>query len=316
MLASIDQVVTWRRDVRLEENARTINASPTVEPQADGSFLVADALEQQLRFYAPDGRLRSTFGRRGSGPGEFQHLAAAVRLRDGGILAADMMGTLTRFDSTGRQVVQTWRSGLGPIYRMRVLDDSAIAIVGRRGGQMETPLVHVWSLPAERVSRSFFPAPQGGPGFAGAYAFTGFADGAVRGDTLAVLFALQDTLRLFLRDGGPVGKLPLPFRSFRPMTDPPPPGMGDDFKEWLGSYSVATAVYWLRDGSFLVQQMDQHGSERSYTLLHLPHDGRGGWQVANSPELLAVAPDGSLVFAKPGSEAPNEWSIGRLKTDG
>lgn len=290
-----------------------INVSPRVLPQPGGSYLVADAMEQQLRVYASNGHLVHTFGRRGSGPGEFQHISAIARLHDGTILVADMGGQLTRFDSTGTRVLRTVLSGLGPVYEMLVLDDSMVAIIGRKGGRSETPLVHEWNLVRERVSRAYFSAPQGPKGFAGAYAFTGFANGAVRGDTLAVVFALQDTLHLFLRGGREIGKMPLPFRGFRRLSDPlSPEGSPEQFQSWLESFSATTDLYWLPDGSFLVQYLDQKRSDRVWSLLHMRRDGGPLWETAGSPKLLATAADGSLVFVRPGAEAPNVWSIGRV----
>src|SRR4051794_6562254 len=102
VLHSLDPVVHWARDVELQENPDVINVSIYVAPASGGDFLVSDGQEQQVRIYAPDGRLRRTFGRRGNGPGEFQHIAHALRLRDGRVLVADITGSLTMFDSAGK----------------------------------------------------------------------------------------------------------------------------------------------------------------------------------------------------------------------
>lgn len=312
LLPSIEQAVTFQRDLRLEENQLVINVSTRVKPEAGGGFLVADALEQQLRLYAADGRLLRHFGRRGSGPGEFHQLSAALRLNDGTILAGDFNGRLTRFDSAGTRVLRTSSSGLGPIYEMLALNDSVVVIVGRKGGQMRSPLVHEWNVGRERITRSFFAAPQGPPGFSAAYAFTGFATAAVRGDTVAVVFALQDTVRLYVR-GREIEKLPLHFRAFRRLAEPlspdaPPPR----FQAWLESFSAANGLYWLQDGSFLIQYLDQKGSDRLFSLLHMRRNGEPVWEAPGTPRLLALSPKGSLVFVKRGAEAPNEWSIASL----
>lgn len=312
-LGSIDEVVQWQRDLRLEENQQVINVSPWVQPDGSGKFLVADGMEQQIRAYGADGRLHGIFGRRGSGPGEFQHLVRSVRLPDGSILAPDMMGQLTRFDSAGQRVLSTARTGIGPIYDIAILDDSSVLIVGRKGGESEGPLLHEWSVRNSRLLSSFFPAPQGRRGFAGAYAFTGFADVAVRGDTLAAIFALEDTVRVFTRDGRALAKIPIPFANFHALEKPLPANRPpQEFQEWLGSFSTATDVFWLDDGTFLIQYMDQHASDRMYSLLHMDRAGRKLWEVTNAPRLLAVAAADSLVFVKKGAEAPNEWSIAKL----
>ncbi|HET7464358.1 MAG TPA: hypothetical protein VFJ82_24075 [Longimicrobium sp.] len=312
VFADLNQVVTWERTFRLEENQSVINVSPWVTVLPSGEFLVSDGKEQQLRFYAPDGRLRGTFGRRGSGPGEFQHLARAVRLNDGTILAADMMGEMTRFDSAGARVLGTAHTSIGPLYELLVLNDSTVLIIGRKSGAVAGPLLHEWNLKGGRIMRSYFAAPQGPPGFAGSYAFTGFANADVRGDTVAVLFALEDTVRLFDR-GRQIGKVAVPFRGFRKMETPlepdPPP---ERFRAWWESYSTVTDLYWLRDGTFLVQYADQLRSDRRYSLLHMSREGTPLWEASGSPNLLTLAADESLVFVKPGAEAPNEWSIATL----
>ncbi|HET7228497.1 MAG TPA: hypothetical protein VFJ16_00710 [Longimicrobium sp.] len=312
-LLAIEQALAWHGSVRLEENPSVINVSPRVTPDTRGAFLVTDGQEQQLRFYTSDGHLLGTAGRRGSGPGEFQNLTRAVRLRDGSILTADMGGALTRLDSEGAHVLSIARTGLLPIYELVVLDDSVVVIIGRKGGRMEGPLLHEWNLATSRISRSYDLAPQGPRGFSGAYAFTGFADAAARGDTIAVLFALEDTVRLFVRGGRPIGAIPVPFRGFRPLTTPLDPAAPPDrFQAWIESFSAATDLYWLQDGSFLVQYFDQKRSDHLFSLLHMSRDGNPVWEVSHTPKLLALTAQDSLVFVRPGADAPNEWSIATL----
>ncbi|HEX8831022.1 MAG TPA: hypothetical protein VF705_07655, partial [Longimicrobium sp.] len=115
------------------------------------------------------------------------------------------------------------------------------------------------------------------------------------------------------RDGRALEKIPVPFAGFhrleKPLAANAPP---QEFQKWLGSFSTATDVFWLRDGGFLIQYMDQQGSDRTYSLLRMDRHGRRVWEVAGSPRLLAVSPRDSLVFVKKGAEAPNEWSIAEL----
>lgn len=288
-----------------------INVSPRVEPERGGGFLVADGQEQQLRLYSPDGRLRGTFGRRGMGPGEFQHISRAIRLNDRRILVSDMGGTVATFDSTGTHLLHTARTGLVPLYRIAVIDDTLVAMSGRHGSG-DTPLIHVWNLASDRVIRRFFPAPQGPPGFAGAYAFSGFTAVRTRGDTLAVMFALTDTIFLFRPDGSPAGRVPIRFRGFRRMSQPVPQGSDEEFQAWRRTYSAASDLFWLRDGSFLVEYFDRDASEMHYGLLHMARDGRGIWEVPDAPYLLAVTSEDSLVFVTRGSDAPNQWSLANL----
>jgi hypothetical protein len=73
---------------------------------------------------------------------------------------------------------------------------------------------------AERRGRYEPRAGAAKAGFESAYAFTGFADVAVRGDTVAVAFALTDTIYLFRQDGTRVGTVPWTARHFRPLMQP------------------------------------------------------------------------------------------------
>ena len=70
---------------------------------ADGNVYVADAIAQEIRVFAPDGRRLRTIGRKGSGPGEFAGLNGLAWL-DGGRLAAMDANNWEVFDSEGRLV--------------------------------------------------------------------------------------------------------------------------------------------------------------------------------------------------------------------
>ena len=71
----------------------------------DGRIVVANAGNQQIRWYHADGRLAATAGRRGGGPGEFQSLSALRRLPGDSVLAYDVSGfRLSWFDPAGRFV--------------------------------------------------------------------------------------------------------------------------------------------------------------------------------------------------------------------
>lgn len=310
----LDRAVTWVRDIRLEENQEVINVVPRVAVAGSGSYLVGDAQENQLRIYAPDGRLRTRFGRRGSGPGEFTHVAASLRLRDGRILATDMGGALTFFDSTGANVLHTARTPIEPLYTAVELNDSILAITGRLGGSDTSALIHLWNTRSDRIVRSFFHPTPPERWMQPVYVFSGMTDIAVHGDTIATLFALKDTVFLLGTDGRRVRRIPVPARAFRRLSEPMP---DDDkgeaaFRRWNASYSSATTLYWLRDGSFLVQYYDMKDAEPDWRLLHMSRDGRSRFEVVGSPRLLAIAPGDTLVFVKPGSEAPNVWSLGVL----
>ena len=67
---TLDDAVVWETEIRLEESEAVINVAPRVVWAADGTLLIADDRETQIRRYAEDGRLLAAFGRRGGGPGQ------------------------------------------------------------------------------------------------------------------------------------------------------------------------------------------------------------------------------------------------------
>jgi hypothetical protein len=313
VLHSLDPVVRWARDVHVQENPDAINVSISVAPYGGGDFLVSDAQEQQVRIYASDGTLKRTFGRRGSGPGEFQHIANAARLRDGRVLVADYMGPLTFFDSAGEKVVHTARSRLGPIYNLSVIDDSLVAFAGRKEEAGNATMLHVWNLRRDSlVADAFTVSPPSG--YETAYNVHGVANLALRGDTIATLFSLKDTIFLFRTNGRPAGRIPIQFRAFRTLREPPPDDdpAGKRFREWMRSHSIATQIFWLADGSFLVQYFDIVGTTPQWRTAHVDRNGRSLAEVVGGSEILGTLPGDSLVFRKPGHDTPDVWSIGTI----
>ncbi len=77
--------------VLLEETGELYLGNPfsLVPDTLDGSFLVSDFFQNQLIRYNRDGRLRQTYGRRGSGPGEFTGVGPAFILHDTLVVGVD-----------------------------------------------------------------------------------------------------------------------------------------------------------------------------------------------------------------------------------
>lgn len=310
-------VVRIVREVDLQEPRGVINVSLRVTPDPFGGFLVTDSQEGQIRQYSPNGVLLNHFGRLGPGPGEFRHIAAAARLPSGNIIAADMEGVLTLFNESGSRVLRISRTPLGPLYSLAVLDDEQVVLTGRIGASVRSPLIHIWDLRAEKLVRSFFRGPTPPPGLEGAYAFAGSADLAVRGDTVAAVFALTDTIYLFRRDGTQVGEVPWTARHFRALTQPMPQRWEgpERFRKWTESFSAAGQLFWKSDGGgFYIAFFDVIGHEPVWRLVQVDRTGADLLEIPDAPQLLSISPrDSSLVFMRPGSDEPNLWSIAFIR---
>ena len=318
-----EDVVSWVRELRLEENPEVLNVAPAVTLDPRRGFLVADFRETQLRRYSREGALLWHAGSKGGGPGEFSTTSQVVRLRSGEILAADFDHRLTIFDTTASSVVRTIETGLRRIEDLAVVDDSLILISGLPGGNPAGPRLHLWNLRSDTIVRSFF-APFEGLRNKVAATVADWTRASLRGDTLAVVFSLSDTVYYYTLAGEQLGATPLPSRAFRRVGPDVPSGLGNPEKraEWLASFDLVSDVHWLSDGRLLVlyQSLEpgpafQPGGslDRAYHLLKMTRTGDLVFEFRDVPRLLAVDPEtDSLYFVTPGAEAPNRWSVARM----
>ena len=98
---TLEDAIEWVDDVRLEESAAVINVTPRVVWANDGTLLISDAQEAQVRRYDAGGRLLATFGGKGQGPGEFAWLTGAIPLTNNTVLATDASGSFATFGADG-----------------------------------------------------------------------------------------------------------------------------------------------------------------------------------------------------------------------
>jgi hypothetical protein len=297
--------------IPLQENREVINMEPVVSMDADGGFIVADMLEAQVRLYSRTGHLRDHFGRKGKGPGEFDGLSAALRLPSKDIVAIDMDGKMGIFSADG-ELKSTQKIPLVPVYAAVLLDPEHLVIAGRTEGKSDTDLIHVWSLVEERIVGSFFRVPPHSENMATAYSFSGFADVAVRGDTLAAVFALSDSVYLFLKDGTRLGSLRIPATKFRPLRSPmPAPPTPVQEQQWMESFSTFVDIFWTANGGLVAQYFDLEKLEPQWKAVGIDRAGRKTFEYEGS-KLVAVSPQDSLFFIHPRAEVPNQWVVATL----
>ncbi|HEX8391923.1 MAG TPA: hypothetical protein VF665_06125 [Longimicrobium sp.] len=312
------EAVDVSRRFVLQENDEVITVSPSVQFDPRGGFLVADGPEGQVRRYGEGGELLWKAGARGGGPGEFSNVQNVLRLRSGEIFAADFQGRFTVFDSAAGQVVSTIQSPLSFVEDLQTLSDSTLLISGILDGDPAAPRLHVWNVRNNRITRSFFaPFPRSRNEVAATIA--GWAKASVRGDTVAAIFALSDSVHLFTTAGKPVRSIPLPSTLFRRVGTTVPSDGADPRRRaaWLSSFDYVADVFWTREGDLLVpyQSIVPDGAyTREWHLLRLGRTGEGRLEMRSVPRLLAVNPrTDHLYFVAPGAEAENEWVLARLR---
>jgi hypothetical protein len=314
-LVRFQDIASATAEITLDEPPNVLNVTPRVVADPRGGYIVADPSESRVRLYSPRGKLLTQFGGKGSGPGEFERVAAAVRSPTGELLTFDMNGRLTVFDPTGRRVLGIQQTPVAPLYHVALLDRNRVAITGRLGPLATSPLVHLWDFRRGRLVGSFFRPIPPTRDLESAYLFSGFTDVAVRHDTLAVLFALADTLYLYDLNGRARGRLPLPFTGYRRLREPMPRTFSPlARRRWIEGFSTASHVYLKSDGTILVQFFDTEQGQPQWRLLGMRRDGRPLFQIRNSPRLLALAGDAnSLIFVHPGALVPSRWTIVQVK---
>ena len=149
---------TW--PVSLEETDHVINVSPILDAADPEKLIVGDFKEAQLRLYASDGRLIGHFGRRGSGPGEFENIISISHLPPDSesVLVTDASGVLKSMKLDG-SLERSQPTSIGTAYSATPLTDSTVLIAGHLVGSARPWLLHVWNTRARSVVTSFFSAP-------------------------------------------------------------------------------------------------------------------------------------------------------------
>jgi hypothetical protein len=97
-----------------------------VTPGPDGTIYVSDPQVPALRSYNPDGTHRATFGREGSGPGEYRRPDGGLAvLSDGRVLLRDPANGRINVYSPQGEPLDTWRIRGGMFTGQRMVTDAA-----------------------------------------------------------------------------------------------------------------------------------------------------------------------------------------------
>lgn len=311
---SFDSYFEWAGLLPVQENDSALVVKPIVTEDPEGGLLVADSRESQVRRVSPAGTLLTYFGRPGEGPNEFRGLSSVVRLNTGEVLTTEISGRVTLTNDRGDKARRVVPVGIEPLYAATVLDDSTVILTGLREGK----LVHLWDPRRAEIRASFYPVPEHPAEFDNAYSFTGFSAVAVQHNMIVVLFALSDELRFFHPDGTEdmQMRMKLPYRDFRYLREGQPENSSPEaFRVWAESYSVGSRIYWLRDGSFVIQYFDRVGSEQKWSTLHVDRFGRSLFE-GQTPKLLTVLRTparSALLFAAAENAEPNQWRLANFR---
>lgn len=93
-ISSIDTLV-------LEETDKFFLGDPHFENVSDSLILAIDKSQSKVFIYTKTGKLKSFWGRKGSGPGDLTNPTSATILQDGNILVTEFNGRITKFSPEG-----------------------------------------------------------------------------------------------------------------------------------------------------------------------------------------------------------------------
>lgn len=313
---TVAEAIVSGRPIQLNESDAVINVVPQAFLDLGGGFLVTDEREAQLRSYAADGSLRWHAGRKGGGPGEFRSVAGAARLGTGEVAAVDRDGRVTLFGGAGEGVIHTVETELLQITDVSVAHDTLLLLAAVSGGKLEGPRIHLVHPRTGEILHQFF-APFAGSPNESAATVGGFTRFDVRGDSIAAIFGVSDTVYVFTIDGNAVRQFPIRAELLRPVPrGGPPTGTQMERFAWLTTFDLIADVHWLSDGFAIAYQSVLPGTsfEREWHLLTVSSTGEPRVEVPRTPRLLAVDPDrGALYFVDPDSETPDRWIEARLR---
>lgn len=299
----------------LEEPAGVVTVNPVVRNDPHGGFIVTDPDEQQVRLYSREGSLEASYGQEGSGPGEFRTPLVARRSTDGRIVVADVqLSRITVLDSSADATITQYRSPV-PVPRdlVPLQQSRSYLLVARQTTDSSPTWIHRWQPDRDTVTESFFQSP-----LHGRLQQLGASLGGIRidrrGDTLAIAFALTDTVYLYTKGQGDqfhvTDRIPIPFESFN-ITFPDPEARTNPVarNEWLEETLVIDDLFWLSDGRFIVHTGRRRQAERQQGLLIMTRQGQKLLDDPDTPELLTIVGD-TAYFEHPDHLAPNRWLFG------
>lgn len=316
--ADDDARLAYRQRIPVQETDAVVNVNPALVPDPRGGLLVVDVSESQVRRYGEDGTLLWHAGRRGQGPGELTSPTAVGRMPTGEVVVADRGGRLTFYDSAGARTVRTAETRLSHLEELVVMDDSTLLLSGVGDGGTAGPRLHLWNTVRDTIAHSFFaPFPHQRNRVAASVA--GYVEAAVRGDTVAAVFAASDTVYFFSRAGRALDQVPLRSAHFRPAPEREPGRTITNPVQrarWVSAFDFVADVEWLPDGTLLVayQSLDaDRALTRTWHLLGMTPSGDRTFEYRGFSRLLGTDSGRGLVYlVDQAADAPNEWAVARL----
>lgn len=298
--------------ILLEERADVVTVSPVLFMDPQGGFLVADRREHQVRVYSGAGALEAVAGGGLHGTDSLRRPHGVDRLSNGDIISTTLApGRLVIVPTREEKAVRFIPVPLTPLRGVRVLDAHHVLLTGK-DAPYPTNLLHIWDTQRGEIVRSFFPPPIGLDSIV--VSSLGRAHVALRGNRLAVIHELSDTLHVFDRRGNRVSRVRIPVESFVFPVGPPPPSIGSipEAVAWSDRFTFLSDVFWRDNGAIVVQWSLGSGDSLTWGLVQMDTLGQKMWMLPRTPRLLGLR-DGRFFFQDPNPGSPNRLMVAQLR---
>lgn len=156
---AFEKVFSLEQELRLKDDPDAPLGMPIALTRWRGNFVVVDQMLGNVKVFDDAGRLVSTIGRRGEGPGELGSPLDAAELEDGSLAVLDYgNGRVSIFDADG-DLLDEWSTPAGRFRSMEVAQEDRIVLGGYLADEVGSPnarAVHIFSTDGQ-LERSLRP---------------------------------------------------------------------------------------------------------------------------------------------------------------
>jgi hypothetical protein len=174
--------------------------------------------------------------------------------------------------------------------------------------------LHVWDWDEDTILRSFFTPFESTP-HTDAIKMASWVRADLRGDTIAAIHPVADSVFLLRLDGSRIDALPLRIEGYV-APRPAPDEVATDMalrRDWVSTFDLISEVEWLGNGDLLVAYRRQYPDSIVWNTVLVSRTSAPSIQMLQTGQLVNVGPGDEVLFIDPRSELPNQWLIARRR---
>ncbi len=308
-----DEVFAVYDTLELEEPRGVLTVAPFVSLDSGGGFLVADGAEHQVRVYSPQGKLREVFGEGTERVDSIKSPGRALRLPEGDILVVNLTGPLTILPARHEEPSRFIPRFLRTARHAEILNDHEVLMVGSDSNPVAATLFRLNVANGYYSERYFAP-----PAHLDKWVttFMSAVRTARRGNRIAAVHMLSDTLVIFDLSGREQKRVHIPIDPFRAPEGPLPEDVTSAAERyaWTAQFTLVMDLFWIDDNAILVQWAKalENGLDADVGILQMDTTGVRAWAIAPSPKLVAVRGE-EFFFRDPRNNDPNRWWVAKRR---